>query len=215
MLVTGSVHLSARLLGTSRAVAARVALGSTLGAMLGRDTMLLVGDSRIEALPTPTRASGAPLFVINTGASGTSARAWLDLLPSWAAGDSRYEAAVWWAGVNDVLYGRVSEAAVAESVSLVALRLRHHARRVLVVEQIPVRLASVAESRPLNARLAAVNGQVRRRLAPETGVSTLAIHDALRGADGQLAGWCSNDGLHLNAAGNAWLLQRILEAQAR
>lgn len=213
LLVCGSVHRPARLLGTSHAVRARIALGGMLGAALGRDTMLLVGDSRVEALPSPALAAGSPLFVVNAGVSGASAQAWLELLPARAGDEPRYGTAVWWAGLNDLLYGRANDATVADYVSRVALRLRHHARRVLVVEQIPVRLGSVAESQALDARLAAVNAEVRARLARDPGLSIFAIHDRLRDADGQLARWCSDDGLHLNAAGNAWLVRRIRESR--
>jgi len=214
-LVCGSVHQPARLLGVTNAVRARITLGSLLSSALGREGVLLVGDSRIEALPSPSSSDRAPRFVVNAGVSGTSAHAWLELLPSQTADGSRYGAAVWWAGVNDLLYGTASEAAVADDVSRIALRLRHHARRVLVLEQSPVRLDSVARSRSLDARLVAVNLRVAERLAREPGLSVLAIHDRLRDADGQLARWCSDDGLHLNASGNAWLVQRMREAQAR
>lgn len=207
-LVGASVHASIRVLGRDNAIAARIEAGLTLAQVAGRDGVLLVGDSRVEAMPRPALHGAAQTLVVNAGVSGTTAEVWTAVLPP-RSSRRLYATAVLWAGVNDLLFGRATAAEVAARISHLALRLRQYARRVRVVEQIPVRLAQLDASHAFNARSAEINAQVRARLRREPGIAIVPLHDALRAPDGQLSPTYSDDGLHLNPKGQGQLLRHL------
>lgn len=203
-----SVHASIRVLGRDNAIAARIEAGLTLAQIAGREGVLLVGDSRVEAMPGPALHGAAHTFVVNAGVSGTTAEVWTAALPP-RSSSRRYATAVLWAGVNDLLFGRAAAADVATRISHLALRLRQYARRVRVIEQIPVRLAQLDASHALNARSAEINAGVRARLRREPAIAIVPLHDALRAPDGQLSPTYSDDGLHLNPKGQGLLLRHL------
>lgn len=211
-VVGASVHASIRLFGRDAAIAARIEAGLTLAQVAGRKGVLLVGDSRVESMRPPALHGPAHTYVVNAGVSGTTTEAWTELLPP-RSSTRRYATAIFWAGVNDLLFGRAPAAEVATRISQIARRLREYAVRVWVVEQIPVRLSQPDASHALNARLAEINAKVRTQLRREPAIAVVSLHDALSEADGQLSSTYSRDGLHLNAKGQAQLL-RLLRQQA-
>jgi lysophospholipase L1-like esterase len=207
-IVGASVHASIRLFGRDTAIAARIEAGLTLAQVAGRKGVLLLGDSRVESMRPPALHGAAYTYVVNAGVSGTTVETWATLLPP-RSSTRRYATAVFWAGINDLLFGRTAAAQVATRISQVARRLREYAQRVWVVEQIPVRLAQLDASQALNARLTEINARVRAQLRREPAITIVSLHDSLRDPDGQLSSSYSRDGLHLNAKGQAQLLRQL------
>jgi lysophospholipase L1-like esterase len=194
-VVGASVHASIRLFGRDAAITARIEIGLALAQIAGREGVLLLGDSRVESMPPPALHGVARTYVVNAGVSGTTTEAWTALLPP-RSSTRRYATAVFWAGVNDLLFGRPSAAEVATRISQIARRLRQYALRVRVVEQIPVRLAQLEGSNAMNTRLAEINARVRAELRREPAIAIVPLHDALSAPDGQLSPAYSGDGLH-------------------
>jgi lysophospholipase L1-like esterase len=208
-VVGASVHASIRLFGRDAAIAARIEAGLTLAQVAGRKGVLLVGDSRVESMRPPALHGAARTYVVNAGVSGTTTEAWTELLPP-RSSTRRYATAVFWAGVNDLHFGRPSAAEVASRISQIARRLRQYAQRVRVIEQIPVRLAQPDASHAMNTKLAEINARVRAQLQREPTIAIVPLHDTLRAPDGQLSPTYSRDGLHLNAKGKQLLIRHLV-----
>lgn len=196
-----------RWVGPRNAVVARVELGLWWAGLRSRKTLLIVGDSRFEVLEASVPERGG-WQAVNVAMSGSTAADWHALLAERDAAE-RYDAALLWVGTNDfVNHDAAIEPTVGHAVA-VARRLGSYARRVVVLEQIPVRLASDVTSRRVSARVVELNRGLHERLAREPGVHVAPLHAALLAADGLLAPWCTDDGLHLNEQGNTWLRRRI------
>jgi len=208
--VWGPIDWSARAFGVPAAVTARIELGLVFSRLASRKTMLFVGDSRAEQLG----ASGwgnRPLWRVNAGLAGSTAAQWERLLAPRPNRALRYDVAVLWVGVNDFRYADASPEAVSHHVAQLALRLRDYARHVLLLEQTPLRLDDTKRSIDLSMRSKIVNTQVQVAIADQTGIELVPLYEQLRGIDGLLAPWCSQDGLHFNAKGNGGLVDRVAE----
>lgn len=206
----GSMQRLSSALGARSAVQSRIALSGWWGRLQRKETLLLAGDSRIEGLGGAVLA-GAGWHEVNTGIGGTSAADWRVFLGS-PGPHPRYDAALFWAGINDFLHHDAGAQDVASHVLAVTRELKQYADRVVVLDQIPVRVGPKARAERLSQRVAELNTRLYELLAHEPNVTLLRVHDALRASDGLLEPWCTDDGLHLNDAGDAWLRRRI-EAQ--
>lgn len=208
VLLYGSMHRLSGWLGARNAILWRAELGLRLGQAHAGKTLLLAGDSRLAMLDGPLIEAGR-WHEVNVAIGGSTAAHWHQMLADRSNG-ACYDAAFLWAGINDLMHQHAPAEATVEHVVAVALRLRDYAQRVFLLEQIPVRLAGKEDfSRTLSARVVEVNRGLHERLAGEPNVIIIATHDALRAPDGLLERWCSDDGLHLNEKGQAWLRQRI------
>lgn len=206
-LLYGSMYRLSSWLGPSRAIEWRVELGLRLGQARSKRALLLAGDSRLEIDGPLLRTGG--WTEINVAMGGTALSDWDEWLVERPAA-RRYDAVIFWAGINDFLHRGAAVDATAEHLAAIARRLRRYARRVFVLEQIPVRVPpQEGDAVHLSVQIAELNRGVHERLAGASSVTIVAAHDELRAPDGLLQRWCSDDGLHLNAEGRAWLRRRI------
>lgn len=208
LYLCSSMQRSQRWLGATRAVRLHSAIGLRISRLLSERAVLLVGDSRIESLRWPLHGYEG-WRATNVGIGGTTAAMWSD----WLAGSpstTPYEAAVLWVGVNDLLTRGADVSATEDKVVGAARGLLSYARRVYVLEQIPVRFASKRLiSEKISDDVRQLNVGVAHKLSQEKAVSIMQLEEALRAPDGLLCDWASGDGLHLNERGQAWLSERL------
>lgn len=192
-----------------------VQLHTELGLLWDRSpsqrTLLLTGDSRLQELSGPLLEQSA-WREVNVAQGGSTAGQWAQALEDRKprAVNDTYDVAILWVGINDFLNHASAMEATAEHIVTAARRLRGYAKRVIVLEQIPLRMPwDIEASRLLSEKVARLNPVLRARLSAEQGIELATIHDALRAPDGLLVPWFARDGLHLSDEGRRWLRRHI------
>ena len=100
--------------------------------------------------------------------------------------------------------------ATEDKVVGAARGLLSYARRVYVLEQIPVRFASKRLiSEKISDDVRQLNVGVAHKLSQEKAVSIMQLEEALRAPDGLPVRLGLGDGLHLNERGRRWLSERL------
>jgi lysophospholipase L1-like esterase len=98
--------------------------------------LLLVGDSRIEALQCDDIL---PKWnVLNLGVSGLTAKQLKASLEQWLVRSRQFHRAVVWIGINDILHHRREPEQVANEIGQIAGLLMDRTSRVAVIGQIPM-----------------------------------------------------------------------------
>jgi peptidoglycan/LPS O-acetylase OafA/YrhL len=99
-------------------------------------TLLLVGDSRVEALSCPNQLGS--WRALNMGIAGLTASELRTKLANWIWPVEHFDRSVVWIGVNDVLHRNRTSVQVSDDLRRVIDLLVRHSDRVAVVAPIPV-----------------------------------------------------------------------------
>ena len=211
------MHWPVRVLGLERAASLRVRFAFMAARVLGKRAVVLIGDSRFDQLGSAGLGSRDEL-VVCAGISGATARVWSSVLA--ATGPSARPATLAvWLGVNDLLNERTSARDTVRHLEAIADLLANGAQsRVLLLEQIPVRLPASPEAE----RIAAAVDEINR------GLAAIAQRDArvelvplwTRFGGGAAAGSdpckdCYADELHLSEHGDRVLRDLLDDALRR
>jgi lysophospholipase L1-like esterase len=199
------LRLVGRVVGIEAAMGLRVRSGLAAAALLGRRGLVMLGDSRFESLGIDWLQADDRM-VVPAALAGATARGWNDALrcASFAATPTTL---VVWLGVNDMVNERASGAETLRRLqAIVACAQQGAANRVLLLEQIPVRLSPAVENARIEQELRAINAGLDELAQRSDRVELLPLWSRF-GGDGATAACadCYDDGLHLNARGEAFL----------
>lgn len=199
---------SARLVGLEAAAGLRLRSGLCAARMLARRPIVLLGDSRLEALG----AGGSEVrgrVVVPATLPGSTARFWAATVRTTAleAAPATY---VVWLGVNDLLHDRADAGTVLSSLRAITDRaLQAQESSVVVLEQIPVRLPNAGEAARIDRASQAVNQGLVRIARTRSRVTVVPLFERFAAC-----GECYADALHPSARGEREI-GRLLAAAVR
>jgi lysophospholipase L1-like esterase len=171
---------------------------------LSSQTLLLVGDSRVEALHCGAHLPG--WSVLNLGVSGLTARDLQSGLGSWIGWSPRFDRSLVWIGVNDLFHHHRSTAQVMQDLQAIVETLAARSTRVALVAPIPVLKDNAREL--VNTTNQGLSDVQQRLLVSLAGASSPGAVDELvlvpmNATAEDRAGYA--DPLHLNSTGNAMM----------
>jgi lysophospholipase L1-like esterase len=198
-------------------VSLRVRFAFMAARVLGKRPVVLIGDSRFDQLGSAGLGSNDEL-VVCAGVAGATARVWSSVLAT-TGPSARPATFVVWLGVNDLVNEGTTARATVRHLQAIADQLAQGAQpRVLLLEQIPVRLPASPEAE----RIAVAVDEINRALA------AIAQRDArvelvplwTRFGGGAAGGSdpckdCYADALHLSEHGDRVLRELLDDALRR
>lgn len=207
----GPRYYLGRVIGYEATAALRIKGAVRMAQVLGRRPVVLLGDSRIEALGREA-IGRADDFVINAGISGTTARFWREAL-----GASETDGAVYivWLGINDLMNAGTPHEIVLDDLRAIAQRLvQNGAKQVLWLEQIPTTVKAARQA-AVTLGIVEINRGLLDLVRSSPVVSVLPLHARVQASQdaGPAASWYA-DGVHLNERGSAQVrasLREVLE----
>lgn len=174
---------------------------------------LMVGDSRVEQWGRGCiEGKGSREDrVRNLGRAGSSARHWNTLAHRYSAILPEVDRLVIWLGYNDLFDAAMPPPDVANQVWLLADKLAPRARRVVVIGQIPVRLADSGQDKFLNDRIQALEAALERTQSRLARGRFVALYPTFL-ADLQREGRLYRDGIHLSQGGDDLVCREVRAA---
>lgn len=210
------MHWPIRLLGAERAASLRVRLGVIAAHALGRRPVIMIGDSRFDQLGFAGLGTSDEL-VVCAGFGGATARGWNAVLSA-SARSSQPATFVVWLGVNDLVNEVASGGDATRHLEAIIDRLaRATPHRVLVLEQIPVRLPASPEQDRVAEAVVEINRALAALTARFPKVELVPLWARFGGGAPAAASPCRDcyaDALHLSEHGDA-VLRALLAGALR